>query len=89
VGGVEVWELLHFVTLMHVWVDLCCCSGGCLCQGSQGAGFAYSWYSRIVSSGKCIGGRGSVVTGSGRIEVGDEDGRKWMRRCRKSSREAE
>jgi hypothetical protein len=25
------------------------CSGGCLCQGLQGAVIVYSWYSRLVS----------------------------------------
>jgi hypothetical protein len=38
-----------FVTLMFVWVCLHCCSGACLCQGLQGTGFVYSWYSRLVS----------------------------------------
>jgi hypothetical protein len=44
----EVWVLLGFVVLVHVWVYFCC-SGGCLCQGLQGAGIVYSWYSRLIS----------------------------------------
>jgi hypothetical protein len=35
--GEEVWGLLSFVALVHVWVYFCCCNGGCLCQGLQGA----------------------------------------------------
>jgi hypothetical protein len=31
------------------------------------------WYSRLVSDGECIGGRGSVVTGWGRLEGRSED----------------
>jgi hypothetical protein len=38
-----------------VWVYFCCCRGGHLCQGLQGAGGLYSWYSRLVS-GWCVGG---------------------------------
>jgi hypothetical protein len=32
--------------------------------------------------GECVGGRGSLVTGWGRIE---DRGREWMRRSRKNS----
>jgi hypothetical protein len=42
----EEWGLLCFVALMNVWVYFCC-HGGCLCQGLQGAGVVYSWYSRL------------------------------------------
>jgi hypothetical protein len=45
----EVWGLLGFVALMCVRVYFHYCSGGCLCQGLQGAGDVYSWYSRLVS----------------------------------------
>jgi hypothetical protein len=39
---------------------------------------------------ECVGGRGNVVTGWGRIGGGGEDrGREWMRRDRKSSWEGE
>jgi hypothetical protein len=37
-AGEEVCRLLCFVALVCVWVYFCCCSGGCLCQGLQGAG---------------------------------------------------
>jgi hypothetical protein len=46
--GEEVWSLLGFVALMCVCVYFCC-NGGCLCQGLQGFGVVYSWYSRLVS----------------------------------------
>jgi hypothetical protein len=47
--GEVVLGLLGFVASVDVWVYFCCCSGGCLCQGFQGAGAVYSWYSRLVS----------------------------------------
>jgi hypothetical protein len=31
--GEEVWGLLGFMALVHVWLYFCCCSGGYLCQG--------------------------------------------------------
>jgi hypothetical protein len=46
----------------------------------------YAWYSRLVTGGECLGGRGSVVTGWGRIEeVSEGRGMEWLRRGRKSS----
>jgi hypothetical protein len=36
VDGEEVWELLGFGALVYVWVYICCCSGGFLCQGCRG-----------------------------------------------------
>jgi hypothetical protein len=50
--GEEIWGLLGFVALVYVWVYLCNCSRGCLCQGLQQAGRVYSWYSRPVS--RCL-----------------------------------
>jgi hypothetical protein len=41
--------LLSFVALVCVWVYFGCCSEGCLCQGLNGAGVVYSWYSSLVS----------------------------------------
>jgi hypothetical protein len=41
--GWELWRLFGFVTLACVWMYFCCCSGGCLCQGLQGAGVVYSF----------------------------------------------
>jgi hypothetical protein len=46
--GEEVWGLLGFVDLVYVWLCICCYSGGCLCQGLQGADVVYSWYSNLV-----------------------------------------
>jgi hypothetical protein len=48
-GGGRGMGLLSFVALVCVWVYFCCCSGGCLCQGLNGAGVVYSWYSSLVS----------------------------------------
>jgi hypothetical protein len=28
---------------------ICFCSGGCLCQGLEGAGSVYGWYSMLIS----------------------------------------
>jgi hypothetical protein len=42
--GEEIWGLLSFVALVCVWVYFCCCSGGCFCQGFQGAWGMYSWH---------------------------------------------
>jgi hypothetical protein len=36
--GEEVWGLLGFVALVLIWVYFCCCGGGSLYQGLQGAG---------------------------------------------------
>jgi hypothetical protein len=36
--GEEEWGMLGFVTLVHVWVYFCCCSGGAYvrdCRGLQ------------------------------------------------------
>jgi hypothetical protein len=41
-GGLRVMGLLGFVALVYVWVYFCCCSGGCFCQGLQGAGVVCS-----------------------------------------------
>jgi hypothetical protein len=38
VGEEDVWVLLVFVALVCVWVYLCCCNGGCLCQALEGLG---------------------------------------------------
>jgi hypothetical protein len=46
----------------------------------------YSWYRGLSTGGECVGWRGSVVTGWGKIEGRGEDRRReWMRRGRKSS----
>jgi hypothetical protein len=45
----ELQGLLGFMVLVCVWVYFCCCSTGCWCQGFQGAGVVYSWYSRLDS----------------------------------------
>jgi hypothetical protein len=36
--GEVVWGLLGFLALLCVWIYLCCCTVGCLCQGLQGVG---------------------------------------------------
>jgi hypothetical protein len=46
VGGGKVWELLEFLSLLHIWVYFCCCREGCFYQGLQGAKVVYS---RLVS----------------------------------------
>jgi hypothetical protein len=48
VGGLRSMGLLNFVAFVCVWVYFCCRSGGCLCQGLQGFGVVYIWYSRLV-----------------------------------------
>jgi hypothetical protein len=72
----EEGRFLGFVALLCVWVYFCYCSGGCFCQGLQGAGIVYSWYSKLFTGGECVGSRSSVVTGWGR--VGGE-GKDWER----------
>jgi hypothetical protein len=86
--GKKVWELLGFLVPVRVWVYFCC-TGGSLCQGLQGTGFVYSWYSRLLSECEC-GERSSGVTGWGkerrkRLRWWKE----WMRRAQKSSWEGE
>jgi hypothetical protein len=46
--GNSMGALLGFLVFVCVWVYFCC-SGRCLCQGLQGTGVVYSWYSRLVS----------------------------------------
>jgi hypothetical protein len=38
------WVLCFVCVLVY----FCCYSGGFLCQGLQGAGVVYRWYSRLV-----------------------------------------
>jgi hypothetical protein len=61
------------------------CSGGYLCQGLQGAGLYTVGTVGYSAGGECVGERGSVMTGWGRIKRRGEDRKKWMRRGRKSS----
>jgi hypothetical protein len=47
VGGGRVGKLLCFVAFMCIWAYFRSWSAGCLCQGLQGTGLVYSWYSRL------------------------------------------
>jgi hypothetical protein len=53
----------------------CVCLGvfRCLCQGLRGAGVCIVGTVGWSAGGKCVGGRGSVVTGWERIGGGGED----------------
>jgi hypothetical protein len=67
-----------FCVLVCVWVCFCCCSVGCLCQGLWGLGLCKVGTVVWSAGGEWVGGRGSVVTGWGRIggkvKAGEESG---------------
>jgi hypothetical protein len=62
-----------------------CHSEGCLCQGLQEAAVVYSWYSRLVSRGECVGRRDSVMTGGwqvgGKMKTGERVDEKGQKEC--------
>jgi hypothetical protein len=62
--GEVIWGLLGSVSLVCVLVYFCCCGGECLCQGLQGAGVGTIDWSE---GGECVVGRGSVITGWGKL----------------------
>jgi hypothetical protein len=83
--GEKLRGLLDLVALVRVWVYFCC-SGGCLCRGIQELGLCTISTVVLSAGGECEGGRFNVVTGWGKIGGGGEDrGREWMTRGRKSS----
>jgi hypothetical protein len=61
-GGEEVWGVLGFVLGVFKYY-FHCCNGRCLYQGLQGTEDVYSWYSRLVMGGECVGRRGNVMPG--------------------------
>jgi hypothetical protein len=72
----ELCRLLDCMALVCVWMYLCCCSGGCFCQDCSGLGLCIVSTVGLSVGGKCVGRRGGVVTGCGRIGWGGEDARK-------------
>jgi hypothetical protein len=63
--------------------------GACV-RDCRGLGLCTLGPSRLVSHGECVGGRGCVVTGWGRIGgIGKDQLREWMRKVRNSSWEVE
>jgi hypothetical protein len=51
----------------------CCCSGGCFVRDCRGLGLCTVGTVDWLAAGECVGGRGSVVTGWGRMKGRDED----------------
>jgi hypothetical protein len=74
--GDEFWCLLGFVSLVCGWVYFLCCSGGCCVRDCRGLGFCIVGTVGCSVGDDCVRGRGSMVTGWGRMVGGGEDGEK-------------